>query len=578
MFRFKRKRTPETPDDDAAMASDSAPEDEESVTGDDVAEDEDSGTDLVSDPESDDESASQGDAVEVEESGLEDDEPEGEDTAPEVEGDETAEPSGEQPSGILGLGVLSMFLGDLRRGTRLAGSLFPGGGKRRTVSLVAFGIVVVAAILGGAWAVAGPQLRSLVETPSDPLVSDSAPDSAATPSAIVIEVERPTPTPSAMDRAVGYRTPVAGGTAEPTSVPVEAPVSAGAVRAFPLVTATPTPLPPAASKTQGAAGPSRIVAGPTGPPVRLMGISEDARGQVVMRFTRPVRTEGNAYLATDIGVSLGLMEVSRAAARRLEGTRTLVWERSYIPESFFITGWDRASEWTIADQDGNDAAQYFEPVRIGPIGEEPPTATPEPVPTTPATPAVAATAPPTPLPTETPSPTAPLPLPPTPTETPTPAPTETPEPTPTETPTPEPTATPKPVVEGWLPLFTWLDLYGALPEEKQTCIAEELGFDFLEHLSRPILMPGTTEDGPDVERAVLACLDPADLARVYSLVPPVNRLLDDIAQSHGLSDEQAGCTREAILSADLAGILSGEEPGAEWTALRRDIQLCTSGQ
>ena len=476
------------------------------------------------------------------------------DVALESEAGESAEPERK---------AIVIFIGDMGRGTRFIGRLLWGGRKRRALTLIVGGVIVAAALLAGTGTALWPQLRSIMETtPALPATAAAEPTPTSAPSVVVIKAVLPTPTPSAMDRAVTYRTPVAAGTEVATSVPVEAQVSLGVVRAFPVATATPTPLPGVVATAQSAEV-SPPPAGPTGPPVRLVGISEDARGQVVMRFTRPVRVEGVAYLTTDIGVSLGLVEVSRSAARSRDGSRTLVWERRYIPDSFFVTGWDRESEWGIADLDGNDAAQLFDPVRIGPIAEDQPTATPTPLPTE--TPTPTATLTPIPLPTETPTPL--------PTETPTPTPTETPTPTPTETPTPTPTATPEPAGE-WLPVFTWLDLYGVLPEPKQNCIAGELGNDFLEALSRPILKPDAAEAGGVVERVMLACLDAADLARVYSLVPSVNLFLADIAKREDLRDAQVACIRVAIFSADLAKILAGEEPGAEWAALQKDIVLC----
>ena len=468
------------------------------------------------------------------------------DVALESEAGESAEPERK---------AIVIFIGDMGRGTRFIGRLLWGDRKCRARTLIVGGVIVAAALLAGTGTALWPQLRSIMETtPALPATAAAEPTPTSAPSVVVIKAVLPTPTPSAMDRAVTYRTPVAAGTEVATSVPVEAQVSLGVVRAFPVATATPTPLPEVVATAQPV-GASPPPAGPTGPPVRLVGISEDARGQVVMRFTRPVRVEGVAYLTTDIGVSLGLVEVSRSAARSRDGSRTLVWERRYIPESFFVTGWDRESEWSIADVDGNDAAQLFDPVRIGPIAEDQPTATP------------------IPLPTETPTPTATLTPIPLSTETPAPTPTETPAPMPTETPTPTPTATLEPVGER-LPVFMWLDLYGVLPEPKQNCIAGEMGNDFLEALSRPILKPDAAEAGGVVERAMLACLDPADLARVYSLVPSVNLFLADIAKREYLSNAQAACIRAAIYSADLAKILAGEEPGAEWAALQEDIVLC----
>ena len=461
------------------------------------------------------------------------------DVALESEAGESAEPERK---------AIVIFIGDMGRGTRFIGRLLWGGRKRRALTLIVGGVIVAAALLAGTGTALWPQLRSIMETtPALPATAAAEPTPTSAPSVVVIKAVLPTPTPSAMDRAVTYRTPVAAGTEVATSVPVEAQVSLGVVRAFPVATATPTPLPGVVATAQSAEV-SPPPAGPTGPPVRLVGISEDARGQVVMRFTRPVRVEGVAYLTTDIGVSLGLVEVSRSAVRSRDGSRTLVWERRYIPDSFFVTGWDRESEWGIADLDGNDAAQHFDPIRIGPIAEEQPAAPPEP------------TATETPLPTATLTPRRPLP-------------TETPTPTPTETPTPTPTETPEPAGE-WLPVFTWLDLYGVLPEPKQNCIAGELGNDFLEALSRPILKPDAAEAGGVVERVMLACLDAADLARVYSLVPSVNLFLADIAKREDLRDAQVACIRVAIFSADLAKILAGEEPGAEWAALQKDIVLC----
>ena len=485
------------------------------------------------------------------------------DVALESEAGESAEPERK---------AIVIFIGDMGRGTRFIGRLLWGGRKRRALTLIVGGVIVVAAaLLSGTGAALWPQLKSIMETtPALPATAAAEPTPTSAPSVVVIKAVLPTPTPSAMDRAVTYRTPVAAGTEVATSVPVEAQVSLGIVRAFPVATATPTPLPEVAVTAQSAEV-SPPPAGPTGPPVRLVGISEDARGQVIMRFTRPVRVEGVAYLTTDIGVSLGLVEVSRSAVRSRDGSRTLVWERRYIPDSFFVTGWDRESEWGIADLDGNDAAQHFDPIRIGPIAEEQPAAAPEPTATE--TPLPTATLTPIPLPTETPTPA--------PTETPTPAPTETPTetptPTPTETPTETPTPTPEPAGE-WLPVFTWFDLYGVLPEPKQNCIAGELGNDFLEPLSRPILKPDAAEAGGVVERAMLACLDPADLARVYSLVPSVNLFLADIAKREDLSDAQAACIRAAIFSADLAKILASEEPGAEWAVLQSAIVLCLTAE
>ena len=458
------------------------------------------------------------------------------DVALESEAGESAEPERK---------AIVIFIGDMGRGTRFIGRLLWGGRKRRALTLIVGGVIVAAALLSGTGTALWPQLRSIMEsTPALPATAAAEPTPTSAPSVVVIKAVLPTPTPSAMDRAVTYRTPVAAGTEVATSVPVEAQVSLGVVRAFPVATATPAPLPEVVATAQSAEV-SPPPAGPTGPPVRLVGISEDARGQVVMRFTRPVRVEGVAYLTTDIGVSLGLGEVSRSAARSRDGSRTLVWERRYIPDSFFVTGWDRESEWGIADLDGNDVAQLFDPVRIGPIAEEQPAAPPEPTAT------------------ETPLPTATL--------TPIPLPTETPTPPLTPTPTPEPAGE-------WLPVFTWLDLYGVLPEPKQNCIAGELGNDFLEALSRPILKPDAAEAGGVVERAMLACLDAADLARVYSLVPSVNLFLADIAKREDLSDAQAACIRAAIFSADLAKILASEEPGAEWAALQADILLCLTAE
>ena len=386
----------------------------------------------------------------------------GDDATPEVEADEPAQDvdsgdttpeveagSSEDPKAI------KMFLSDVGRILRPLGRIFWGGRKRKAMTLAGVVLIVVAAILGGAGAALWPQLKSIMDaTPTLPVQVVAVPTPTPTPTITLIRAVLPTPTPSALDRAMRLRTPVAVAAGVPTSVPAEAPVAAGAVRAFPVATATPTPLPSEETAVTEVA--PLTAAGPTGPAVQLVAISEDARGQVVMRFTRPVRIEDDPYLTTDVGVSLGLVEVSRDAARGSDGTRTLVWERRYVPDIFFVTGWDTESEWSIADLDGNNAAQHFHPVRIGPIGEVAPTPTPEPT-------ATETTASP-------------------PTKTPTPEPTETPTPEPAETPTPTPTETPTPTLDpagGWLPVFRWIDVFAAMPKPRQTCLTTQLGADYL---------------------------------------------------------------------------------------------------
>ena len=446
--------------------------------------------------------------------------------------------------------ALALFIGDVGRGVRFVGrTVWSGRRKRRIPTVLVVVAAIATAILAGGGFALWPDLRSMIENAPTLPANVTQPTPTATPSVVVVSAVLPTPTPSAMDRAVRYRTPVAVGTAVPTSVPVEVQPLVGAVRAFPVAaTATPAPQPEGVATPQSTGAPP-VRTGPTGPPVRLVAISEDARGQVVMRFSRPVRAGGEVYLATDVGVSLGLVEVSQSAARSQEGARTLVWERRYISESFFVIGWDMDSVWSIADLDGNDAAQHFDPVRIGPIGEEEPTATPEPTPTETATPTPTPTATPTPEPTETPIPTTPVGAP--------------------ATTTPE-------QVGGWLPTFTWLDVYGVMPKPKQTCLATRLGNNYLKRLDQPILQPDA-EAGGDVEQAMLICLNPAEVAKIYdNLLKPVNLLLALVAAREGLSEQQVTCIRESILSAELAKILEAEEPGDEWVDLQTKIRQCVT--
>ena len=423
---------------------------------------------------------------------------------PENETDEPAPPS---------RSPVALFMGDLMRAVRWVGRKLRAATRSKRVLIgVAVGVLLVLLSAGGVAVLLLPQLGRTVNVQVS-AVEPRVAEPTATPGLVirVVKAVLPTPTPPAIERAVRLRTPVPASADVPTGVPVEAQVPAGAVRAFPVATATPTP----GAAATGPPAPTRVAvilpAGAASPPVRLVAVTEDARGQVVMRFTRAVRMEGESYLTTDIGVSLGLVAASRQAVRSRAGSRTLVWERRYVPDSFFVTGWDRDSVWGLADLDGNDAAQSFDPVRVGPIAEAQPAAAQEPE---------AAT----------------------------------------------------------LPLFMWADVYEALPEPKQTCIASELGVDALDLLAQPIVGPGREEAEGVVERTILKCLDPDDLARLYDVVEPVNLFLDGVAQREKLSEAEVDCAREAILSTDLASILEAEEPGAEWVDLQANVLRCLAAQ
>ena len=179
------------------------------------------------------------------------------DVALESEAGESAEPERK---------AIVIFIGDMGRGTRFIGRLLWGGRKRRALTLIVGGVIVAAALLAGTGTALWPQLRSIMETtPALPATAAAEPTPTSAPSVVVIKAVLPTPTPSAMDRAVTYRTPVAAGTEVATSVPVEAQVSLGVVRAFPVATATPTPLPGVVATAQSAEV-SPPPAGPTGPP------------------------------------------------------------------------------------------------------------------------------------------------------------------------------------------------------------------------------------------------------------------------------------------------------------------------
>ena len=147
------------------------------------------------------------------------------DVALESEAGESAEPERK---------AIVIFIGDMGRGTRFIGRLLWGGRKRRALTLIVGGVIVAAALLAGTGTALWPQLRSIMETtPALPATAAAEPTPTSAPSVVVIKAVLPTPTPSAMDRAVTYRTPVAAGTEVATSVPVEAQVSLGVVRAFP---------------------------------------------------------------------------------------------------------------------------------------------------------------------------------------------------------------------------------------------------------------------------------------------------------------------------------------------------------
>ena len=524
-------------------------------------------------------------------------EPDKDVSTPEPDKDVSAPDEDAVEKGVPNPNAAKLFMADLAPGLRFIGRLlWPARRRARILMGVVLGLVLLGGLAVGGAIILLPQLNQIfVEVPAITGVQPEPTPTARSPQVVVIAAVLPTPTPSAIDRAVRFWTPVSGGAEDSPTPPVDSQAALATIRSFPPPTATPQPSQarPGLSNPPVPAGPtapSGQPTGPTGPPVRLLAITEDARGQVVMRFSRTVRMEGVAYLSTDVGVSLGLVDASRNAALGPEGSRTLVWERRYVPEEFHVTNWDHDSVWTLTDLDGNDASLPFDPVRIGPIAEVRLTATPEPTPTE--TPVPTATLMPTPLPTETPTPTASQ-LPPLPPPTQTPTPTETPTPTPAATPTPtppaeepisppsngQPTATPEPAGAS-APGFIWLDLYIVLPSPSQDCIFNALGNDFPQALYGSILeRTAASQSAGVVEEAMLGCMDPTDLKKVVNLLGVVNLMLAGAAQREQLTNEQVACTREAIAAADLAGILAAEQPGTEWATLQASILQClTPGQ
>ena len=154
------------------------------------------------------------------------------------------------------------------------------------------------------------------------------------------------------------------------------------VEQAPVLSFPPTPAP---TTDSGSIGRSPLFGGPgaqqsqTADPVEIVDIVENVDGQVVVRFSRPVRMAGEAFLETDVGISLQLTQASMSDALSVDGARILVFDRSYIRESFTVTGWDRRTEWRLEDASEVDAAHEFEPLTVGTlIRDEPPTPTPIP--------------------------------------------------------------------------------------------------------------------------------------------------------------------------------------------------------
>ena len=97
-----------------------------------------------------------------------------------------------------------------------------------------------------------------------------------------------------------------------------------------------------------------------------MAIFENERGQVSARFSRPVFLEGDAYLATDRGVSLPMTRVSRRAASGADGAEVIEWDRRTLRKPFRVTGWEGGGvEWSLTDESGGEVAREFRPVEIG---------------------------------------------------------------------------------------------------------------------------------------------------------------------------------------------------------------------